>query len=341
MKGSQFYLLVLAVIVSMVLTACGGSETSSDESGTADSAGEEEVYVLQAGHSLPDDHPYELAFLQMAENVEERTDGRVIIETFPNSQIGAERELTEGLTFGTVDLVVSSTAPVTNFVPELGVLDLPFLFNDRDSAVAVLEGEIGDRLFSSLEAEGIVPLSWAENGFRHITNSLHPIEEPADLDGLSIRTQENDIHLAAFEELGARPSPMAWTEALTALQQGVVDGQENPAIVADQFNLYDSNQEYMTLTNHVYSVAIYMMSQETYDQLPEDLRDIVVEEGQNIGAYQRDLIIEMEQESLDTLREQGMQILEDVDVEPFREGISSVYDSFEYQELLNEILEAQ
>lgn len=320
---------------ALALTACGNSEgdTAGGDSG--------ETFNLQAGHSLPEDHPYHLGFLEMAENVEERTDGRVTIEVFANSEIGAERELTEGMGLGTVDLVVSSTAPVTNFVPELGVLDVPFLFNDRDSAVEVLEGEIGDELFTKLEENGIIGLSWGENGYRHVTNAVRPINTPEDLKGLKIRTQENEIHLAAFEELGAQPTPMAWTEAITALQQGVVDAQENPAIVADQFSLYDANQQYMSLTGHVYSVAIYMMSQQTYDQLPEDLRDIVMEEGQKIGAMERDLIVEMEQESLQNLKDEGMEIIEDIDTAPFQEAVRPVYDQIEHQELLNRILDAQ
>lgn len=336
---------VVVIVMMALLTACGGGdsepdEANSDNGDTADTA-DTTVYKLQAAHSLPEDHPYELAFLKMAEIVEERTDGRVIIETFPASQIGAEREITEGLSLGTVDLVVSSTAPVTNFVSELGVLDLPFLFNDRDAAVKVLESEIGDELLTALNDQGIIGLSWGENGFRHITNGIRPVETPDDLIGLKLRTQENAIHLAAFEALGAQPTPMAWTEALTALQQGVVDGQENPAIVADQFNLFEAKQKYMTLTGHVYSVAIFMMSQATYDKLPKELADIVVEEGQKIGTYERDLIIEMEKESLQNLRDQGMEIIENVDVEPFRNAISTVFDSYENQEFLNRILDAQ
>ncbi|MGJ9457893.1 TRAP transporter substrate-binding protein [Oceanobacillus sp. CF4.6] len=329
MLKKRIGILVLMMTAILFIAACS-SDTDS-----------EEVYTLQAGHSLPDDHPYHLGLLEMAENVEERTDGRVVIEVFPFSELGAERELTEGMTLGTVDLVVSSTAPVTNFVPELAVLDAPFIFNDRESAVEILEGEIGDELFAALEEQGIIGMSWAENGYRHITNSTHPIEKPEDLNGVKIRTQENEIHLAAFEEMGAQPTPMAWTEALTALQQGVVDAQENPAIVADQYSLFEANQQYMTLTGHVYSVAIYMMSKQTHDELPEDLREIVLEEGQRIGAVERDMIIEMEKESIETLKEQGMEIIEEVDVAPFQEAVSPVYELVEHQELLNKILEAQ
>ncbi|MBD8015910.1 TRAP transporter substrate-binding protein [Planococcus wigleyi] len=337
MAKKKFGFISVMMASVLALTACGGSDSSS----SSEEGSSGETYVLQAGHSLPDDHPYHIGFLEMAEAVEERTDGQVKIEVFANSEIGAERELTEGMGLGTVDLVVSSTAPVTNFVPELGVLDVPFLFQDRESAVEVLEGDIGDELFAKMEENGIIGLSWGENGYRHITNAVRPVETPEDLKGLKIRTQENEIHLAAFEALGAQPTPMAWTEAITALQQGVVDAQENPAIVADQFSLYDANQKYMSLTGHVYSVAIYMMSQQTYDELPEDLRDIVVEEGQKAGAKERDLIVEMEKESIQNLKDNGVEIIEDIDTAPFQEAVQPVYETIEHQDLLNEILDAQ
>jgi len=342
-KNWTLFLMIIGMLVLAACSSSGGSGGDTEEDSDSGSSGGDdgEVYVLQAGHSLPDDHPYHLGFLEMAEKVEERTNGRVKIEVFPFSEIGAERELTEGMTLGTVDLVVSSTAPVTNFVPELAVLDVPFLFNDRESAVEILEGEIGDELFAAMEEQGIIGLSWAENGYRHVTNAIRPIEKPEDLEGLKIRVQENEIHLAAFEALGTQPTPMAWTEALTALQQGVVDAQENPAIVADQYKLYDSNQKYMTLTGHVYSVAIYMMSKDTYERLPEDLRDIVVEEGRKIGAMERDMIVEMEQESIQTLKDNGVEIIEEVDPAPFQEIVSSVYDMVEHQDLLQRILDAQ
>ncbi len=180
-----------------------------------------------------------------------------------------------------------------------------------------------------------------ENGYRHITNGKHPVNKPEDLKGLKIRTQENEIHIAAFKALGAQPTPMAWTEALTGLQQGVVDAQENPAIVADQFKLYESKQKYMTLTGHVYSVAMFMMSQKTYDKLPEDLRAIVLEEGQKAGAKQRDLIVEMEKESIQKLKDNGVEIIEDVDLVPFQEAVKPVYATIEYQDLLHQIIDAQ
>ena len=312
----------------MLLSACSSS-------------GEREQYVLYAGHSLAADHPFELAMLEYKQRVEERTDGRVIIETFPLSQLGAERELIEGLMLGSVDLVVSTSGPVMNFVSDFGVLDLPFLFNDRQAAVNVLEGEIGDDLFAQLGEIGIVGLSWGENGFRHVTNSVKPVETPDDLKGLSLRVQENKVFISAFNQLGVNPSPMAWTEALTALQSGVVDGQENPILVIDSYKLFDANQKYMTLTGHAYSSALFMLSEHAYGRLPDDLRQIVVEEGEKIGAYERQLVIDLEEKALERLEEQGMQVIKEVDASAFREKIMSVYDSSKNQQLLQRILDEQ
>ncbi|MGN7479247.1 TRAP transporter substrate-binding protein [Solibacillus silvestris] len=326
MKKTVFLISLVMSVVFM--SACSNSN-------------EKEQYVLYAGHSLAADHPFELAMQQLKQRVEERTDGRVIIETFPLSQLGAERELIEGLMLGSVDVVVSTSGPVMNFVSDFAVLDLPFLFNDREAAVNILEGEIGDELFEQLREIGIVGLSWGENGFRHVTNSVRPIETPADLKGLSLRVQENKVFISAFDKLGVKPSPMAWTEALTALQSGVVDGQENPILVIDSYKLYDANQKYMTLTGHAYSSALFMLSEHAYDRLPEDLRQIVVEEGEKIGAYERQLVIDLEKKALEGLEEQGMQVVKDVETSAFRKKIMSVYESSKNQQLLQRILNEQ
>lgn len=333
MKKILFGFLVMSMLT--FLAACGDDGSSSDSTSDA------KPYVLQAGHSLAENHPFELAMQELAKNVEEKSDGRLKIETFPLSQLGAERELIEGLTLGTVDLVVSTSGPIMNFVPNFGVLDLPFLFNNREAAVNVLEGEIGDELFAELKDKGIIGLSWGENGFRHVTNSIKPIQSPEDLKGLQLRVQENKVFISAFEKLGAKPSPMAWTEALTALQSGVVDGQENPILVIDHYKLYDSKQKYMTLTGHAYSSAVFMLSEATYNKLPEDLREILLEEGKKIGAFERDLAIADEEAALQRLKDNGMEVIESVDVEAFRNKIMDLYDEVDNKELLQRILDQQ
>jgi TRAP-type transport system periplasmic protein len=329
MQRKGFMLMVFLVIFSLVLAGCGSSKSSNNES--TEKVDKGETFTLKAGHSLTEDHPYHVVLLDLAKKVEERTDGKVKIEVFPLSQLGAERELTEALTLGTADMSISSTAPVVNFYPEIGIVDMPFLFESREHAYKVLDGEVGQELLKGMEDIGIIGLAWGENGFRHITNSKHEITKPEDLKGIKIRTQENPIHLDAFNALGAKPTPMAWTEALTALQQGVVDAQENPIVVADTYKLYESNQTFMTLTGHLYSPAVIMFSKTTWDKLPKEYQTILQEETKKAGDKNRELIEKSDEDSLKVLKEKGVKVVENVDVAPFREAIKSVYEKYESQ----------
>lgn len=328
----RFLWIVPMLVLSLILSACGGGGSSSaGADGESAEKDDRKTFSLKAGHSLTEDHPYHIGLMELAKNVEKRTEGKVKIEVFPLSQLGAERELTEALTLGTADMSVSSTAPIANFYPEIGIVDMPFLFESREHAYKILDGEIGQELLKGMEDVGIVGLAWGENGFRHITNAKKPINKPEDLKGLKIRTQENPIHLDAFNALGAKPTPMAWTEALTALQQGVVDAQENPIVVADTYKLYEANQKYMTLTGHLYSPAVIMFSKSVWDTLPAEYQDILREESKKAGDQIRDLITKSDEESLKVLKEQGMEIVEEVDVTPFREAIQPVYEKYESQ----------
>jgi tripartite ATP-independent transporter DctP family solute receptor len=166
---------------------------------------------------------------QFAEQVEKDTAGRYKIQLFPNSALGGAREMIEGVQFGTIDLHEGSTGPLANFVPDLLVFDLPFLFRDYKHAHAVLDGPIGQDVFAKIRAKGMIPLAWSEVGFRHLTNSKRPVNSLEDVKGLKIRTMENAVHIAAWRALGAQPTPMAWPDTLVALQQRTIDGQENPA----------------------------------------------------------------------------------------------------------------
>lgn len=335
MVKAKFMLVIVLLLTGLLLSACGSSSNNASTNNNTDTDketnSENQKFTLKAGHSLTEDHPYHVALLQFAEKVEERTEGNVKIEVYPLSQLGAERELTEALTLGTADMSISSTAPIANFYPEIGIVDMPFLFSSREHAYKVLDGDVGQDLLKGMENVGLVGLAWGENGFRHITNSKRDIMKPEDLEGLKLRTQENQIHLDAFEALGAKPTPMAWNEALTALQQGVVDGQENPLIVAEVYKLYEANQTHMTLTGHLYSPAVFLMSKFTWDKLPKEYQAIISEEAKKAGDFQRELIAKEDAEALGVLKEKGVNIIENVDVQPFRDAIKSVYEKYEDQ----------
>ncbi|MFN4102439.1 MAG: DctP family TRAP transporter solute-binding subunit, partial [Pararhodobacter sp.] len=211
--------------------------------------------TMNLAFTPPADSHYGDAGRAFAEKIAELSDGAFEISLRPAGALGGERDVIEGLQIGTVELTISSTGPIGNFVPEVYALDFPFLFNDYASAHAVLDGEIGQELLASFEPHGIVGLAWAENGFRHITNSVRPIREPADLAGLKLRTMENEVHIAAFRAAGAAPTPMSWTEVLTSLQQGTIDGQENPIPIVTANNMWEI-QDNISLTGHVYSPAV-------------------------------------------------------------------------------------
>ncbi|WP_134702772.1 TRAP transporter substrate-binding protein [Ammoniphilus sp. YIM 78166] len=334
----------LALAATMMLTACGGNSVAPEAGGTAapaPAAATGEQFTFKMGNAQKPEHPYNIVLEEFAKKVEERTNGSVKFELYPMSALGAEREMIEGMQLGTIDSAMVSTGPLGSFSPSMGVLDLPFLFTSREQVYNVLDGEIGQGLLSELEKSNLVGLAWAENGFRHITNSKRPVQSPADLNGLKLRTMENEIHLEAFKQMGANPTPMAWTEALTGMQQGVVDGQENPLVIADTFKLYEMNQKYMTLTGHLYSPALIVFSKSSWDKLPAEFQAIVQEEAKVAADKERQLIVEADEKALVELKNNGVEIIENIDILPFQEAIKPVYEKYEERfgkELIDSIL---
>ncbi|MEC8936012.1 MAG: DctP family TRAP transporter solute-binding subunit, partial [Pseudomonadota bacterium] len=207
---------------------------------------------ISLGHTLSSTSHYSVGAEAFKETLERLSDGAFTVTEHASGSLGGEREMIEGLQIGTVDVVITSSGPLGNFVPETYVLDLPFLFENYDQARCVLDSEIGDELLAKMSDHGLVGMAWSENGFRHLTNSQREIASPADAEGLRVRTMENAVHQEAFRQMGARPTPMAFPELFTALQQGTVDGQENPITVIVATNFWEV-QDYLSLTGHVYS----------------------------------------------------------------------------------------
>ena len=168
--------------------------------------------VIEVGYATTTDSHYGLGMTRFGEVLEQLSGGTMTLLHHPTASLGGEREMIEAVQLGILDMVITSTGPLPNFVPETQVLDLPFLFRDYDHARGVLDGELGQELLAAVEAKGFKPLAWTENGFRHITNSQRPVRTPADLQGMKIRTMENPIHLEAFKALGAAPTPMSFAE---------------------------------------------------------------------------------------------------------------------------------
>lgn len=265
-----------------------------------------------------------------AKEVEKRTDGRYKVETFYNGSLGGERESIEAVQLGTQALTFSSTGPVPNFVPETKILDIPFLFRDKAHARAVLDGPIGDDLLKKFDARGFKALAWAENGVRHMTNSRREVHTPEDLKGLKMRTMENPVHITAYKALGIVPTPMAFPEVFTALQQGTVDGQENPLSVIMSAK-FDQVQKYLSLTGHVYSPAIFLMNKAEYDKLKPEDQKAFVEAAKAAVQANRARVDQDDANGVAELRRRGMDVSENIDKSKFVAKLAPVEAQFEKQ----------
>ena len=265
-----------------------------------------------------------------AKEVEKRTQGRIKIQNFYSGSLGGERESIEAVQLGTQELTFTSTGPVPNFVPEARIFDIPFLFRDKAHARAVLDGPIGQAMLAKFEAKGFKALAWGENGVRHMTNSKRAVNSPDDLKGLKMRTMENPVHIAAYKGFGIVPTPMAFPEVFTALQQGTVDGQENPlsVIMAAKF---DQVQKHLSLTGHVYSPCVMLMSKGAFDKLSAADKTAFMEAAKEAVKANRARVDEDDAKGAAELKSKGMSVVENVDKAKFVAVLGPVNAEFEKQ----------
>jgi len=283
--------------------------------------------VLKIGYTPPKDSHYGVGATTFCDEVEKGTQARYKCQQFPSSALGGEREMIESVQLGTQDLVNTSTGPLGNFVSETKVVDIPFLFRDYDHARKVMDGAIGQDLLKKMPAKGLIGLAWTENGFRHMTNNKRPIVSAADAAGLKVRTMENKVHMDGYKTFGLLPTPMAFPELFGALQQGTVDGQENPipVILSSKFSQV---QKHLSLTGHVYSPAVLLLSPKVWDKLSEADRKVFVAAAQTAATAQRKRVNDDEATGIAQLKKDGMQVVEKVDGESFRKAVAPAYANF-------------
>ena len=233
----------------------------------------------------------------------------------------------ESVQLGTQDLVNTSTGPLGNFVSDTKVVDIPFLFRDYDHARKVMDGPIGQDILKKMPAKGLIGLAWTENGFRHMTNNKRPIVTASDAAGLKVRTMENKVHMDGYKTFSLLPTPMAFPELFGALQQGTVDGQENPipVILSSKFAQV---QKHLSLTGHVYSPAVLILSPKVWDKLAEPDRKVFVAAAQAAAVAQRKRVNDDEATGIAQLKKDGMQVVEKVDGDSFRKAVAPAYANF-------------
>ncbi|WP_231489704.1 TRAP transporter substrate-binding protein [Billgrantia saliphila] len=283
---------------------------------------------------------------KFAELIHEKTDGQVTIDMFPNGQLGSEQDTVSSASMGMLDLSVLAINNITPFSPTVGVLTLPYVITSPEDAKILTQGEIGQQLAeNTIRDAGVRVLSWAYSGCRVLSNSSKPVATPDDLQGLTIRVPRNEIMIASYQEWGVNPLPMAWSETFTALQQGVVDGQDNPYITINAMKFYEV-QDYITDICYVFSLEPLVMSESKFQSLSPDMQELVLEAGREATAYSYDYLLESEESIKQALvEEHGMQIIEPANGESeWIERASSIwprfYDSIGGEERLEEALQA-
>lgn len=282
--------------------------------------------ALKVGWTNAIDSHYGVALTTFNDEIVKRTNGRYKLQYFPSGALGGEREMLEAVQLGTQDLVLTSSGPVGNFVPDTRIVDIPFLFRDYDHARKVLDGQIGQDILAKFPSKGLVAITWLENGFRHVTNSKHPIKTPEDLLGLKIRTMENKVHMEAFKAMGSLPTPMNMNEVFTALQTGTVDGQENPIPIILTNKLY-TVQKYVSLTGHVYSPALLITSPELWGKLSDADKSAFKEAAKIALVANRKKVNEDEANGIAIIEKAGTEV-NSVDKSLFQKAVASAYATY-------------
>ncbi|MBW2149623.1 MAG: DctP family TRAP transporter solute-binding subunit [Deltaproteobacteria bacterium] len=280
--------------------------------------------TMKVAHPGSPEHQFYFQGEQFMKILEESAPGEFKVKMYPHSQLGGEREMVEQCSLGTVDMVIVSTGTPTHWVKEIGAVDIPYIFKSRDRAYASFEGKVGAVLREKMLKHGMRILSWSEVGIRHLTNNVRPVKVPEDTKGLKIRVMESVVYIEMLKSWGAVATPMAFHELYTALQQHVVDGQENPTRTIRSMKFYEV-QKHLSLTGHVFSPGVTMVNEKFYQKLPDKLKKALAEAADKAARAERKFVADNEENDLEFLKSQGM-IVSIPDVEKFRQASRPVVD---------------
>ncbi|MBI5604452.1 MAG: DctP family TRAP transporter solute-binding subunit [Deltaproteobacteria bacterium] len=274
------------------------------------------------------------------QSVEKALPGKISVMVHHSAVLGSETQVLQQIQLGTTQMAVCTTGPIEAFVPEIKALEMPFVFPSYDAADKVLDGPVGQDLARKFEKSGFVALAFLDNGFRNVTNSKRSVKMPEDLKGLKIRTMEAPTHLAIWRAIGANPTPMAWP-IFTQLQQGVIDGQENPIAVIHAAKLHEAGQKYLTLTRHVYSALVFLASKSFLDGLSPQERKVITDNARAAALQGRQFIRGNEAKQLAELKTAGMLVEDKPDLAAFRKATAPVINSVtgDTRKLVDQILQ--
>lgn len=334
-------LTLVSVMAVSLLSACGGGggQTAGGTSGggtetapaTTTASGDgptaENPLVLKLGHMGNETNPLNTYTMRFKERVEERTGGAIQIEVYGDRVLGADRELLEAIQLGTLDMAVTTTSPLTNFIPEYLALDLPYLISDWEHCYKFFDSDVYTEMLGEGDKVGITVLSLAGRGFRHVTTNDRPIRNLNDIKGLKLRVIESSVYVDTFTAFGANPQAMSFGEVFTALQQGTIDGHENSYLVIQEEKVYEV-QNTVSETAHMFAFFDMVISTNVLNGLPADMQEIIRTAALEAGLEETQAEEASEEEVKTFLESQGVTIISDVDVASFEGVVQPVYDKF-------------
>ena len=321
------FILMTVVLLGLSLSGCGKKS---------------DVTKIKMGHALDTEHPVHKAMEFMAEKLEEKSGGKVILEIYPGEQLGSEREMIEQVQMGLLDMTKVSTSPLESFIPSMSVFSVPYLFRDSEHLWKVLEGPVGKKLLQAGEEKGLKGLCYYDAGSRSFYTKDKPILTPSDLEGMKIRVQESKTSMQMIRELGASPTPIAWGELYTSLQQGVVDGAENNPPSFYRSGHFEVCKHY-SLDEHTMVPDIVLMSLKSWNKLSADVKKLVQDTADESVQYQKKLWKEDTEKALETVQAKGVKIY-NPDKTTFRQKVKEMHDSYkgtEVGQLMQEIEKVQ
>lgn len=331
-------IMVIFFILTLVIGVLGGCTQNKEETNGKNTKSEIEV-VLRLADVHNEGYPTVMADKEFARLVEEKTDGRIKVEVYPEGQLGDEKVVVEQVQFGAIDITRTSLSPLTEIQKKLSVLMLPYLYRDKEHMFTVLDGDIGQEFLEGLQEINMLGLAWYDSGARSFYNSKREINSVEDLKGLKIRVQQSELMFDLVDVLGASPTPMPFSEVYSAVQTGVIDGAEN------NWSSYLSTShykvaKYYTVDEHTRVPEMLLISKLTFDNLTQEDQEIIKEAAQKAAIFEREEWAKAEQEAEKKIIENGNIITRLKSKEDFQDAVAPLYDKYgaEYKELIDRII---
>ena len=335
--------ILLAAMMTVSMTACGSSDTTSnygstppppDDTVTNDTAASDTEYTeitLNIAGSAAESHPVSQGMLYWADLMEERSGGAVQVEAFLNATFGTGTAIIESIQSGSVQLGEGSLSSFATFTPDTQYTGVPFAFDSREHAYAWTETEFAQKMHQEVvNTSNMYILGWFENGIRMLSNNKHPVTCPDDLSGLKIRVLDSPIYIEMFTRMGASAMPMAYSEVYTALQQGTVDGQDNPYATFVSTKYYEV-QSYFTDLSHTFDFTVFFIGNDVLESVNEATRELIIQCGKEAEEYQHNLMIEEEANLIQTIEDNGVEMywLSDDERQLFKDAVGDMRGWFE------------